>query len=210
MGLSNDWWHTEYAYGDISGKMGGYEGRQGPDHPSHQWFSEYIPEGSSLLDVGCCNAHTLESTNRLGKTIQYTGVDQLQEFVEWDKECFPGVPFFVSDASDLRQFEDNSFDYVLSRHVMEHLNHYSQHFMEMYRVARKEVVVVGFLDLKPEYDRLQYGMESHGGSWYNQYGRKQMEQFIEYNLTTDYEIIPDKFDLGHPIVIIKKGLKNAN
>lgn len=202
--LTNDWWHTVFTEGNLGAAMGGHGGREGVDHPSHKWFTEYVPDGSSVLDVGCCNAHTYESLQKYGKLVDYTGVDQLEEFIEWDKEHFPGVPFYVSDASDLRQFEDNSFDYVLSRHVIEHLPHYSQHFMEMFRVARKEVVVVGFLELKDDYDRLQYGMRKEGGSWYNQYSRSNMEFFIEYNMTGDYEIIPDKFDLGHPIIIIRK------
>src|SRR3990167_9172415 len=96
----------------------------------------------------------------------------------------------------------------MSRHVSEHLNHYSQNFMEMWRVARKEVIVVGFLEFQPDYDILQYGVRDKGRflpHWYNQYGKTQMERFIEHNLPdVIYEFIDDFKDIGHPILIIRK------
>lgn len=207
MGIRNDWWHEEFTKGNPAAQMGGTDGKQGVTHVTHDWLTEYVPEGSSLLDVGCCNAHTLENFKLHNKQIDYTGVDHLQQLVDYCKEKHPETKFSQSDASDLQDFPDNSFDFVLSRHVSEHLNHYSQHFMEMWRVAKKEVIIVGFLELKPSFDRLQYGVTENGRTlphWYNQYGEEQMRAFIEYNMTTDYEIWPDKFGIGHPIIIIRK------
>lgn len=207
MGIRGDWWHKEFAKGNPASQMGGTDGTQGVGHVTHDWLTEYVPEGSSLLDVGCCNAHTLESFKRAGKQIDYWGVDHLEELVDYCKKQYPEAQFLQTDASDLQDFADDAYDYVLSRHVYEHLNHYSQHFMEMWRVAKKEVIVVGFLELRPSFDRLQYGVKEGDKllpHWYNQYGEEQMRAFIEYNLTTNYEIIPDKFGIGHPIIILRK------
>ena len=208
MGIRNDWWHKEFIKGDPAAQMGGGDGVQGVPHPTHNWLSEYIPNDSSLLDVGCCNAHTLESFIRHGKKVRYHGVDHLAEMVEWCQERFPHYTFSQSDAADLQDFKDNSFDYVLSRHVHEHQNHYSQHFMEMWRVAKKEVIVVGFLEMLPDFDRLQYGVTENGKflpHWFNQYGKSQMQKFIEYNMpNATYEIIDNYQETGHPIVIIRK------
>lgn len=207
MGIRNDWWHEHFAKGDPGAQMGGGDGREGVTHPTHTWLTSYIPEGSSLLDVGCCNAHTLESFLRAGKDIKYQGVDHLAELVAYCLYTYPNHAFLQSDAADLQDFKDNTFDYVLSRHVWEHLNHYSQHLMEMWRVAKKEVIVVGFLELKPSFDRLQYGVKEGGKllpHWYNQYGEEQLRAFIEYNMTSNYEIFPDNFGIGHPLVIIRK------
>ena len=206
MGIRNDWWHKEFVKGIPAAQMGGTDGKQGVTHPTHDWVTRHVPGMSSLLDVGCCNGHTLESFQRANKPINYTGVDHLKQMVHYCREKYSEAEFYVSDAADLQDYPNNSFDYVLSRHVHEHLNHYSQHFMEMWRVAKKEVIVVGFLELKPEFDRLQYGADGLP-HWYNQYGKKQMEQFIEYNMTTDYEWVDDFKDIGHPILIIKKEQK---
>ena len=208
MGIRNDWWKLEFTKGDPGAQMGGGDGVQGVPHPTHKWLTEYIPDGSTLLDVGCCNAHTLESFIRAGKKIDYYGVDHLDILVEWCQEHYPDYNFSQSDAADLQDFEDNSFDYVLSRHVHEHQNHYSQHFMEMWRVAKKEVIVVGFLEMKPDFDRLQYGVTENGRflpHWFNQYGKAQMLAFIDYNMhPASVEIIDDYQGTGHPIIIIKK------
>lgn len=207
MSIRNDWWHTEFAKGRPADQMGGADGAQGMNHVTHDWFTGYVPEGSYVLDVGCCNAHTLGNFKKHGKQVGYMGVDHLPELVEYCKQTYPEATFAQSEADDLQDFKDSSFDYVLSRHVAEHLNHYSQHFMEMWRVAKKEVVIVGFLELNPDYDRLQYGVKEGGKllpHWFNQYGQSQMERFIEYNMTTDYEIWSDKFGIGHPIIIIRK------
>jgi ubiquinone/menaquinone biosynthesis C-methylase UbiE len=204
MGIRNDWWHKEFTKGDPGAQMGGGDGREGVPHPTHTWFTEHVPEGSSVLDVGCCNGHTYESFQRAGKKVKYFGVDHLEQLVVYCLSRFPDAGFNQSDAADLQNFKDNSFDYVLSRHVWEHLNHYSQHLMEMWRVAKKEVVVVGFLELKPDYDRLQYGADGLP-HWYNQYGKSQLEQFIQYNMKgATYEFLDDFKDIGHPILIIRK------
>lgn len=207
--IRNDWWHLEFTKGQPAAQMGGGDGLQGVSHPTHTWLTERVPGGSSLLDVGCCNAHALESFIRAGKKIDYTGVDHLAQLVEYCQETYPDYTFSQSDASDLQDFKDNSFDYVLSRHVAEHLNHYSQHFMEMWRVARKEVIVVGFLEFTgTDMDRLQYGVKEGDHlypHWFNQYSRTQMEAFINYNMKgATYEIIDNYQGLGHPIVIIRK------
>lgn len=207
MGIRNDWWKTEFVKGDPAAQMGGLDGIQGVTHPTHDWFTQHVPVTSSVLDVGCCNAHTLESFVRANKPIDYTGVDHLQQMVDYCEEKYKGfvhTRFAQSDAADLQDFQDNSYDYVLSRHVYEHLNHYSQHFMEMWRVAKKEVVVVGFLELKPQFDRLQYGADGLP-HWFNQYGKEQMEAFIRYNMTDNFEWIDDFQDIGHPVLIIRKG-----
>lgn len=207
MGIRNDWWHKEFILGDPGAQMGGMDGREGVTHPTHIWFANYVPAGSSILDVGCCNGHTLESFLRIGKQVDYFGVDHLAEMVEYCQGTYPGYSFAQSDAADLQDFDDDSRDYVLSRHVWEHLNHYSQHIMEMYRVAKKEVVIVGFLELKPEFDRLQYGVNGLP-HWYNQYGKKQLEQFLDYNLpNATYEFLDDFKNIAHPVLIIRKDTK---
>lgn len=209
MGIRNDWWHQSFAHGDAAAQMGGGDGVQGVPHPTHTWLTNYVPKDSSLLDVGCCNAHTYESFKRAGKDITYWGVDHVKELVDYCREIYPEATFTESDAADLQDFKDNSFDYVLSRHVHEHQNHYSQHFMEMWRVAKKEVIIVGFLEFTgTDFDRLQWGVKENGvlmPHWFNMYSRTGMEKFIAYNMPgSSVEIMENYQDTGHPIIIIRK------
>lgn len=203
--MRKDWWHEHFAKGLPAAQMGGEDGAQGMNHPTHKWLVDYIPEDSFVLDVGCCNAHTYENFKRAGKHINYWGVDQLPGLIDYCMETYPEASFSLSDAADLQDFSDDFFDYVVSRHVHEHQNHYSQHFMEMYRVARKEVIIVGFLSFTgTDFDRLQYGAEGLP-HWYNQYSKEGMLRFIDYNMKeADVDIIDDYEETGHPIIRITK------
>ena len=204
--LRNDWWENEYVHGDIAVHMTG--GPQGKGNPTRDWLVDHIPQHSTVLDVGCCNALMLQTFYDAEKLIKYTGVDRLSKFIDWCKEHYPSGDFKVSDADDLRDFEDNSFDCVVSRHVIEHLPHYSQHIIEMYRVAKKEVIIIPFLDFTGHnFDRLQYGMIKEGGSWYNQYSREGLERFLRYHDINDFDITENYKDSGNSIIILRKGTK---
>jgi len=202
--LRADWWETDYAKGDVAIHMTG--GGQGKDHPSRLWLVSYIPENSKVLDIGCCNALMYQTFKDAGKDINYTGVDRLPEFIKYCKDTYsPEARFYTSDADDLRDFDDSSFDYVVSRHVIEHLPYYSQHVIEMFRVAKKEVIIVGFLEFTgTDLDKIQWGMIEQGGSWYNRYSRTGLEAFLKYNVTENFEIIENYKDSGNSIIIIRK------
>jgi ubiquinone/menaquinone biosynthesis C-methylase UbiE len=201
--LRNDWWENEYAGGDFSIHMTG--NGQGKGHPSRDWLVDYVPKDASVLDVGCCNALMYATFKDADKPIRYTGVDRLPAAVEWCAINYPDAEFQISDADDLRDFGDSTFDYVISRHVIEHLPHYSQHIIEMYRVAKKEVIIIPFLDFTGyDFDRLQYGMRKEGGSWYNMYSREGLERFLIYHNIDDFEIIENYKDSGNSIIILRK------
>lgn len=202
--MRNDWWFTNYAKGGISKHMTG--GGQGLDHPSRGLLLEQIPEGSSVIDVGCCNALMLQGFKDANKRIDYTGVDQIPEFIEYDKENYPEATFAVSDASDLRDFADGQFDYAVSRHVIDHLNHYSQHFIELYRVCKKKMIVITWRQLwDGDKEVLHWGSISEGGNWDNRYNHELMDRFISRELNPlDYEIIPNYEETGNSVIIVTK------
>jgi len=81
--------------------------------------------------------------------------------------------------------------------------------MEMWRVAKKQVIIVGFLEFTgTDFDRLQYGVKEGDKflpHWFNMYSRSGMEKFIAYNMpNSEVEIMEDYEGTGHPIIIIKK------
>lgn len=89
--------------------------------------------GQSVLDVGCGNgAYVLKLANQY----ETFGVD-LQHFETWN--AMPHL-FSISDASEL-QFQDNSFDTVLSFETLEHLSEPSKALREYYRICRKNLIL---------------------------------------------------------------------
>jgi len=89
--------------------------------------------GQSVLDVGCGNgAYVL----KLADQYKIFGVD-IQRFESWN--AIPHL-FSISDASRL-QFEDNSFDTILSFETLEHLSEPRNALREYYRICRKNLIL---------------------------------------------------------------------
>jgi 2-polyprenyl-3-methyl-5-hydroxy-6-metoxy-1,4-benzoquinol methylase len=105
-----------------------------------QIYAQFLPflrPGQRVLDAGC--GEGVLSCLAAKQGVEITGTDisapnirgAQQLAVEWDVD----VTFIQSDAEHL-PFPDNSFDMVLSSHVLEHLPNYFQGLRELYRVTR--------------------------------------------------------------------------
>lgn len=71
----------------------------------------------SLLDFGCGAAHLLEYIRRNGMTtINYSGLDMSQKFVDLSKGKFPEVDFICGDILD-NSFQVQRTDYVVMNGV---------------------------------------------------------------------------------------------
>lgn len=200
----NRYWEDYYQKSDKNIMMSG--GGQGLDHPTRKAIWELIPDGSSVLDVGCCNALMWEQAKRDGKDIKYNGYDIMAETIERNRQVYPECTFYSGDASDLGQFADNSFDIVNSRHVVDHLPHYAYHLMEMYRVAKKRVIMTTWRQLRTDdQEKLRYANLEEGGSWDNQYNQPIMEDFIQRIIQpAECLIINEYGDSGNSIIVMDK------
>jgi ubiquinone/menaquinone biosynthesis C-methylase UbiE len=96
-------------------------------------------DAESVLDVGARNGETLRKIREQLPEIRLVGVDLVQEFVESIRE--EGLEAVQGTAEDL-PFEDQSFDVVHCSHTLEHCWNYSKAMGELFRVARKCVVIV--------------------------------------------------------------------
>ncbi len=72
-----------------------------------------LPEikGSAILDLGIGAGRT--TAFLLDISPNYTGLDFVPELIERAREKYPEANLVVGDATDLRQFENESFDFVL-------------------------------------------------------------------------------------------------
>lgn len=68
-----------------------------------------------MLDIGIGGGRTTQHFSSIVQ--EYTGIDYSEEMIAACKKRFPlasqSVTFEVADARDMRQFQDNSFDFIL-------------------------------------------------------------------------------------------------
>lgn len=116
---------------------------EGVGFPSRRWLARHLERGVSLLDVGCGGGIEYENLVAEGRQdVRYAGCDYTPEAIEASRDLFPGVAFSVADARDLADFADRSFDVVLLRHTLDHIDRWEDALRAAYRVAAKEVVVI--------------------------------------------------------------------
>lgn len=77
-----------------------------------------IPDGASVLDVGCGNGRLLESFT--DKKIDYLGVDSSDKLIELAKKNYPAYKFLVCDILNLDSLNIQS-DLICSIAVIHHL-----------------------------------------------------------------------------------------
>ncbi len=74
-------------------------------------FSEYIPRGRRILDLGVGGGRT---TPRLSSNAsEYVGLDYARDMVARCRAKFPKQRFEVGDAADLSRFAEGSFDVIV-------------------------------------------------------------------------------------------------
>lgn len=108
----------------------------------HAQFLAHLKPGQRVLDAGC--GEGVLSCLVAQQGIEVVGTDISQSNLrgakdlaeEWDVD----VVFYQSDAESL-PFPDESFDVVLSSHVLEHLPNLDQGLRELYRVTRSMALI---------------------------------------------------------------------
>jgi ubiquinone/menaquinone biosynthesis C-methylase UbiE len=98
----------------------------------------------SVLDVGCGLGLDYEMYKSNNSNINYCGIDACKGFIEENKKNYPEADFRLSRAQEL-PFEDNSFDLVTCRGVLEHLDEPYKAISEIARVSKHDVVLIWFL-----------------------------------------------------------------
>jgi len=149
----------ENHIGSHEGRKRWMRGHDGVNQPSRKWVPGQVPEGASLLDVGCGPGVSYENLKKAGRDdVRYTGVDISDGMVAACRDLFPEGDFQQGSADDL-PFDDDSYDVVLLRHVLEHALGYEREIAEAVRVARDRVLIVMWRPLRdgPDVMRVREG-----------------------------------------------------
>ena len=106
--------------------------------PRHNIFSEWIADGSSVLDVGCGDGAFLNFLHKQNRGLSLTGVDISEQALSVAR----GRGFQVSqtDVSNKLSFKDKIFDYSVCSEVLEHIANSEDLLKEMRRISRKGVL----------------------------------------------------------------------
>ena len=94
---------------------------------------------NAILDVGCGDGYFLsnieEELNKRNFKISATGVDLSKEAVKLAESAYPDISFEVMDAEQM-DIKDNSFDFIVSYGVFEHLSKPLSGIKEVSRVLK--------------------------------------------------------------------------
>lgn len=132
-----------------------------------------IISGNSILELGCGGGNLLEVLKNSG--YRYRGIDIDDKAIKLCEEKY--LDILKWDISQNLPFEDNSFDSVVSMHVLEHMENPWNLLSECNRIARKisaHIVPLGIRKCK-----------SHKWMWNNIEELKQ--QFSNYT----YMLVPN-------------------
>lgn len=94
-----------------------------------------------VLDIGCKYAILKELLLQNNILVDYYGVDISNKVFNKIKDYNP-KKFLVSDVSKTLPFENNKFDYVFALEIMEHVESPSNMLSEIYRVLKKNGVLI--------------------------------------------------------------------
>jgi methionine biosynthesis protein MetW len=108
------------------------------ERPDFAAIAEWIPDGATVLDLGCGDGSLLrylkETRNVRGYGVEISDLDVLSCIAN-------GVNVIQSDLdSGLADFESNSFDYVLLSQTLQATRHTEPLIQEMLRVGREGIV----------------------------------------------------------------------
>lgn len=92
-----------------------------------------------VLEVGCSSGYYSEVFEIAGLDIDYAGCDYSDAFIAMARQCYPGLPFDVQDATAL-QYADNAFDVVISGCCLLHIPEYRAAVAETSRVTGRYAI----------------------------------------------------------------------
>lgn len=130
----------------------------------------------SVLDIPCGLAVDYEPLKKSRSTLDYLAIDISANFIA--KVTEKGIPAMTGRIQDI-PCDDNAFEVVYSRFILEHLDSYKDALEEMVRVASKEVLVVFFI--KPTSalnDKMVVSTTDGYPIYHNQYSKSKMEAFL--------------------------------
>ena len=146
-------------------------------------FSKY--EKGKLLDIGCGNGSLTQELQELGYDVH--AVDFSDEPKELLKDRFTKIDF----QNDNLPFENNTFDIVFSKSVVEHLKEPDKIIKEAYRVLKPGGIIVTLTpSWKHNYDHAFYVDHTHVTPFtrYSLETLHKLENFVNVDCTYFYQL----------------------
>jgi len=105
-----------------------------------QWYQttlKLMPDlnGLEVLEIGCGSGAFSQLLLKKFPSIKLTAIDFSEVAIETAKKAGHGIQFAVGDAEKL-DFPDQSFDFIFSCEVLEHLSHPVNMTKEIYRLLK--------------------------------------------------------------------------
>jgi ubiquinone/menaquinone biosynthesis C-methylase UbiE len=130
---------SQFYYGQIYHKL-----LDPPLEEARKVAVDLIPEGSSVLDIGCGTGQLCFEL-KAKKNCRVIGLDLSLRMLDFARKTIPyeDIVFIHKDATDLAGFEDHSFDYATLLFLMHELPRPQQLrvFGEALRVAERTVII---------------------------------------------------------------------
>lgn len=105
------------------------------------WLMELSPNSTStILDVGCLQGQYIKKMRSVGYLGKYKGLDINEHFLDKAKEMNPDETFEPQNINELKE-ANASYDLVVSSHVIDHLYVLDRPMSELFRVARRYVIL---------------------------------------------------------------------
>lgn len=118
--------------------------------PSREAIVDRVPPDSSVLDIGC-GTGLLCCDLRRRKNCRVVGIDLSRRMLDFARfnNPFDEVEFLHQDATDMRDLQDESFDYVIMTNIIHELMPDDQLKMlqEGFRVGRNMILFDSFVPL---------------------------------------------------------------
>lgn len=143
----------------------------------------------SILDAGCGPATELKGYREHGIDLNYVGLDWSFYMLGMARERFPDTVFIRGDVEDMH-FNNNDFQAVLLKHILEHLQDYKTAVQESVRVAEDFVIIDFFHRLLPF--NIDVHLNDRRGFWNNWYSRSRFEEFLDGLHISHYDRIVTK------------------
>ncbi|TSC59867.1 MAG: Methyltransferase type 12 [Parcubacteria group bacterium LiPW_15] len=101
-------------------------------------LSPLIPRGSgiSVLDFGCGKGEIIGEMRKLNPGAKYFGADVSEAAIDFASGKYAGVDFVKIEDGGQLPFADNSFDFIFTSEVIEHVYDTENAFREMARVLK--------------------------------------------------------------------------
>lgn len=130
----------------------------------------------SLLDIPCGLCVDYAPLKRNNDKMSYAGVDITPLFVERGQKL--QIPVIQGKIQNI-PFKDSSFEVAYSRHILEHLDTYTEAIKELVRVASKEVIIIFFIiPSNNDSDLIVTGPVDGYPIYHNRYSRFKIESFL--------------------------------